>query len=294
LGLKLYTACEDHRRETGHIETDALRLAQVISTEEEQLIIGTRQLLVTLAQLPQARAAHAATCSAFLAELLQDYHRYANLGVIEPDGDVLCSALPVVGSVNAADRAYFQRAVQTRGFAIGDYQIGRITGEPSINFGYPILDEAGQVQGVVFAALDLDWLNQHELEIGAQLPPGSTLTKIDRDGTILVHEPDPGDWLGKSVQGTPLGQRVLAQGQGVVETIGLDGKPGIYAFVSLDSALYDRDMSVIVGIPRDVAFAEVNRILIRNLAWLGVVTMLALVAGWLFGDAFILRQVRIR
>jgi signal transduction histidine kinase len=291
LGLVLYLASEDRQREVSHIETDALRLARIVSVEEEQLIRGTRQLLVVLAELPQVRDGDPTLCSAFFADLLKQYHRYDNFGAIELDGDVFCSALPTGGPVNAADRGYFQRALQTRDFAIGDYQIGRITGKPSINFGYPVLDEAGQVQAVVFAALDLDWLNQCEYELTAQLPQGSTLTKIDRDGVVLVHEPDPEKWVGQPALEMPLAQTVLAQGPGVVEAVGLDGTPGVYAFAPLPSALYARDMYVIIGIPEDIAFAEVNRVLARNLAGLGLVTVLALAAAWAFGDVFILRQV---
>ena len=85
--------------------------------------------------------------------------------------------------VNAADRAWFQRAVQSRAFAIGDYQIGRITHKATVNFGYPLLNQAGKLQGVVFAALDLAWINQ--LATQAQLPEGSTFSLIDRNGTRL-------------------------------------------------------------------------------------------------------------
>ena len=68
------------------------------------------------------------------------YPFYANLGAFEPDGDVFCNGVPLTGPVNSADLPWFQRTVQTRDFAIGDYQIGRITGIPVLVYGYPILD----------------------------------------------------------------------------------------------------------------------------------------------------------
>jgi hypothetical protein len=39
---------------------------------------------------------------------------------------IICSGLPA-GSTYAGDRAFFRQALETRSFAIGDYQIGRIT-----------------------------------------------------------------------------------------------------------------------------------------------------------------------
>jgi hypothetical protein len=45
---------------------------------------------------------------------------YANLGVIAPDGQVLCSALPLSTPVNLADRAYVREASARRTFAMGE------------------------------------------------------------------------------------------------------------------------------------------------------------------------------
>ena len=36
--------------------------------------------------------------------------------------------------------------------------MGRITGKATVNFGYPVLDDADHLRAVVFAALDLAWL----------------------------------------------------------------------------------------------------------------------------------------
>jgi hypothetical protein len=47
--------------------------------------------------------------------------------VIALNGDLVCSGLPVTGTVSLADRTYFQRARDRADFAVGDYQIGRVT-----------------------------------------------------------------------------------------------------------------------------------------------------------------------
>ena len=61
--------------------------------------------------------------------------------------------------MNIADRTYFVGAIVARDFAIGEFQIGRITGRPTLNFGYPVFDDDGRTKAVVFAAMDLSWLN---------------------------------------------------------------------------------------------------------------------------------------
>ena len=48
------------------------------------------------------------------------------------------------GRVNLAAWPYFRRTLESREFAMGDYQVGRVTGKGSANFDYPILDETGR------------------------------------------------------------------------------------------------------------------------------------------------------
>ena len=72
------------------------------------------------------------------------------------------SALSMTNTVNLADRSYFQRALSSRAFSIGDYQVGRISGKPSFDLGYPVFAPSGRIQAVVFAALDLDWVNRSD------------------------------------------------------------------------------------------------------------------------------------
>jgi hypothetical protein len=168
----------------------------------------------------QVRNADPAACSAFFARLLNQYPQYAFLGVVAPDGDIFCTALPTDGPLNLAGRDFFRLALQTRDFAIGDYQSGHIGGKATLDLGYPVLDEKGRVQAVVFASLDLTWLNQLAAE--AQLPPGSTFTMIDRNGTILVRYPDPGIWVGQSVPEAPVVETILTQqGEGSAEAYGV-------------------------------------------------------------------------
>jgi signal transduction histidine kinase/HAMP domain-containing protein len=68
----------------------------------------------------------------------------------------------------------------------------------------------------------------------------------------------------------------------------VDGLPRLYGFSSLGRT---RDAYVSVGIPKDVAFATADRILLRNLVALGLVAVLVLLAAWFGADLFVLRRV---
>jgi PAS domain S-box-containing protein len=287
LGLILYSAWEERQQTAKEVKENALRLARLATNDQERLIEHARNFLTGLAQHPKMLERDRIWCNELFARLLKQHSHYANLGVIDANGTLFCSGLPSP-PIYAGDRAYFRRAVETRDFAIGDYQIGRITKKPTINFGHPVLGASRHIVAVVFAALDLAWLNQLGTE--AQLPAGTTVTVIDRHGTVIVRYPDREHWVGKSASETPIVKTILAQGEGVSDAPGLDGVPRLHGFTSLGGKTEGAYISI--GIPKAAAFAAANRGLIRNLEWFGVVGALTLVLAWFGADLFVLRQVK--
>jgi signal transduction histidine kinase len=231
-----------------------------------------------------------------LLEGLRNVHSiYANLGVIDAHGKLAVSAVQMTNDLYLGDRSYFHLARETGRFAVGEFQIGSATERATLNMGYPLKDrETGQFLGVVFAALDLDWLNQ--LAARADLPDGSTLTVIDRKGTILVRYsiPESGEkWIGLTVTNRPEVMRFLNRGEDTTAVgTGLDGVRRLYTVTALSRSGGINDAHVLVGIPVQVAYAAANRTLTLNLIFLGIAAALALGAAWMGGDFFILRHVQ--
>jgi len=285
-GLALYDAHEEREQARAQVRAEALRLVELTAADEDGLVEGARSLLVALAELPEVRRGDRAACDELFADLLERYPLYANLGVADPSGDVVCSAIPLTQPVTIADRSYFRMAVQARDLSVGDYQIGRITGVPSVNFGYPVLTGAGRLRAVVFAAMDLGWLNGFATQ--ADLPPGATLTVMDRHGTVLARYPDPEPWVGRSFPEAPLARILQTGGEGTAEAPGLDGVARLYAFSSLGSSTA-ASAYVAIGIPTANAFARADHALARNLLVLSAVAALGFLAAWAGGSAFVLR-----
>jgi HAMP domain-containing protein len=263
-----------------------MRLAKVASTSGERLVEGAQQLLLTLARLPEVRRQDAAGCSRLLAGLLTSYPHFSNLAVAGPDGKVFCSAVPFEGVADISSRSYFRQAVERRGFAAGEYRIGQITGKAVINFGYPVLDDAGRITAVVFAGLDLSWLNRLLAE--SRLPDESTVTVVDVAGQILARYPEAAKWVGRSFPEAPFIRPVLSQQtEGTVEGAGLDGTPRLFAFTPLRVGERERIAYVYIGIPRASAFARVDQVDNWNLIGFGAVLAFALLVTGIGSRAFI-------
>jgi signal transduction histidine kinase len=294
LGLVLYTAFAQRRSAIREATASAQRIVRLAAAAQRQYVEASRQLLATLAQLKEVRPDRAAEAEALFRGLAQVHSIYVNIGGIDPDGYVFASALPVTNRLFLGDRSYFQLARDTQKFAIGEYQVGRLTGRPTLNMAQPIRDkETASFLGVVFVALDLNWLNQ--MAARAELPEGSTLSVLDRNGTVLVRYSIPEanqSWIGISLTNRAPIMKFLKSGvEATGISSGLDGVRRLYTSTPLSRSGGIADAHVIVGIPIQVAYSAANHTLIQNLVFLGIASLLALGAAWIGSDVFVLKQV---
>jgi PAS domain S-box-containing protein len=287
--LILHNAKRDRDVSADRIQEDAQRIVEIAAARQARFVDSARQLLAILAEVPEVANGDAATCNRFVEGLTNRYSVYGNLGRIDAEGNLVCSAIGFSGTRHLADRSYFRRAKSSKSFAIGDYQVGRVTERGSVNFGYPILNRSREVSSVVFAALDLVWLTQLTGE--ARLPEGASLSILDSQGTILARFPDPEKWSGKPVPDAPLFQILQLREQAIKELVGVDGVKRLYAFTTLSGKPQTGQMYVVVGIPKEIAFAEVDQRLQRNLGWLGVACLLALATAWFIGNRHVVAYV---
>jgi serine phosphatase RsbU (regulator of sigma subunit) len=291
--LTLYSAIEQRRNALRDAQEHALRTAKAAAVKQQQMIEASRQLLRALVRVNDLRGSSATAAEAFLADLLTANPAYLNFGVIESNGDVFASAIHLENPLNLADRAYFKRAIETKDFVAGEYQIGRIHGKPSINFAQPILRRSGEVHRVLFASLDLKWMEQVAEE--AQLPKGAVIFVVDRTGRILSRYPKSVDGSEQNLVGnrvTIVSDAMLREPEGFMRSDVLDGVPRLFGFVTLIKGEKGVDAALAVGIPEAKAYAAAKTLLRRNLSLLGLVMLAAVLAAWFLGDAFVLRQVR--
>ena len=288
LELTISAYFDQRRLVIARTKEEALKAAQLVARDYDDMIEGARQLLVALAQLPEVRAGRGSRCSATLAGLLKQYRRYSNFAAVHSSGELFCSAVAPTGPVSLADQPWFQQAVGARKFVVSEYVTGHASGRPSIILAYPVLDEKGQTQGAVYAGLDLAWVT--ELTVKLSLPAGTALILADRKGTVLVQHPGPADWLGKTIPNVGLFGTVLARREGVTEDIGPDGNRQLLGFAAIAGAS-ERDFYVTVGFSMQGLFADVDRAFRRDFLWLVVVVLLVITVTWIASDMFVLRHV---
>ena len=287
------TAVGHYRHQIQDAQDDVLKIARLAVRLHEGHIDEARQVLNLMAEIPQIRELDPQACEQFLKDLLFGNLHYANLGVIRPDGTVMCSAVPSDRPINLADRPYFQNALKTKRLSVGDYQIGRFVNKPVQVVAMPFLNAEKQVQVVGYAALKLDGLMQFSPL--SELPPGSAITVADRHGVILSRAPDPeGKWTGVSLENTaPFAMEFIRSNEDkrIQEAYGVDGFHRIYALARLGS-VQNTYGYVIIGTPSSELYATLKSEVVPRVAFVLVAFLAILLIARFGGEMLVLRRMR--
>ncbi|RCK77186.1 MAG: sensor histidine kinase [Anaerolineae bacterium] len=281
-------ATEQRRQAIATAHQNSLFLAKLAATNQQRLIDGARDILVTLSQVPAIQNNDRAACLFFLRNVLMHYPLYANFGAADRNGNVFCMTLPQKFPLNISDKTFFQQSLDTGDFAVSDYQINPINSQAMITLAYPILKDNEIPLGVVFAELDLRWLEQFILV--ASLPKGSEFRVIDQMGKVLAIYPRRDEWIGRSIPETELIPIIMKNQEGLIEARDQARVRRLYAFTPLLSAKSD-SYFIVISIPAQEILAKPTQNLLLTLIALITGAMLALIVAWFGSDYLILRQV---
>ncbi|HVP15031.1 MAG TPA: ATP-binding protein, partial [Terriglobales bacterium] len=308
VGLVLDSGFRERRLAEARSLTEARGLTDRTCAGIDEALRDSRAFLESLARVPEVQRGNVRACEALFRSILRqrgsavaerlyapDGERaapgkspYQGIALAKLDGDVIASGVPLTRPVNVRDRRYFRRALATGAFAIGDYQIGRVTGRPGLNVACPVRDRQGKVSGVVFAAIDLAWVSS--APVGTSLPPGAILLVVDGQGTILARYPDGGSWVGRAVADAPAVRAILNRHQGVVRASGPAGIDRLWTFRPVEGAP-EGGAFVALGLTPRIVFADADRITREALISLGICTVVAALLISLWAQWFLLRPV---
>lgn len=285
--LMVLTARERRVQDGKKVQQEAMRLVLFAATNLQREVLAGRAFLTALIQDLRWPRGERMRCSEDLAAIRKQSGLYSFLGVADTSGRILCAS----DSARGADTAegigalpWFQQALQTHDFSVG-YDGDRILSpKMTLTFAMPF-SRPGSRTVILFAALDMEWLN--ELARRIQLPPNSTLTVLGTRDQVLVRYPDPERWVGNRLREDPLAKSLLASREGVAEGPGLDGVLRLYAFTDI----LEGRLSMRLGIPSAIAFAGADRAMRLNLFWLGIGALLTLLATWAAGNWLVVRPV---
>ncbi len=155
LGLRTYTESEPRGIRQQLAEDEVLRLVHLVTAEQQRIAEGAEQVLDTIASIPAVQDNQAEVCQRLIANLLKRSPRYNSAAILGLDGHNFCAPDQQAATLDVSDRTDFRLALQTGGFVIGEYLVGRGSEKPGVPMAKPITNQNGQVVGVVEVGLDV-------------------------------------------------------------------------------------------------------------------------------------------
>jgi signal transduction histidine kinase len=281
LGVSLHATLKIQRQAEEQDRRNAIHLARLISINHEQLLEQTYHLLFSIAHWPRAGHQDSAGCKRTLGGFMEPI--YANLGVISANGELICSSISV-GSTNVANQAFFQRAVETGDFVIGDFEPNSQMGKPVLNLAYPIVEGLDKVRGVVFASINLAWLYQVAT---SHVPVNANFYLIDDQGTVLTGHP--------ASKNTILADKARVQNilrdltEGVFELSESNETRRVFAVAPVRNSFKDQKLFVGLEMARPLLPYRSDRGWVESLTGPVVIVLLITTAAWLGGNFFVVR-----
>lgn len=281
-------------RQRAIIESDvmkeSLQAAELAASSEEQVIEGTRQLLAAFRLFFQTVPEPRTECPRYLGQMVREFRHYADLGAVDRRGDIVCRGRQGQDTPNVADSPWFSRALHSKQFSLGDYQVGELTGKRVLMVTSPVMDLGDQVRTVLFASIDLDWIDDLYVPQKVKSTDGAFLALVDRYGVILS------DYQGSRQEVARIDDATLLEAIRQGESKVLMGKNSrgteyLYAVAPIKSRSPSRYVRIVIGIPGKTAFAEANRTRNLNLALLGGMSVLMIVVFWMGANSVILRRL---
>lgn len=262
-------------------------LAQRAAAAQNGVIISSRVLLNVLAGTRVVASPSDPSCGRLLKQLAEAEPSIRILSVANRDGRIVCSSNPDAVGLDISQRPHFINSVKTGTFAVSDYVMGTRDRSPFIVASLPQRRADGSVESVVLAMLDLNWIGQIASAITVRR--GSIVLLVDGKGTVLAHEPQPADWVGRQLGDHPLIKEMLAEREGVVTAASLDGVRRIFAFVGLPGT----NAHVAIGFDENEVLTRANSAMYLAFTELGTVTFLVLLSIWFGADRLLVRPIRV-
>ena len=289
LVLTLYSGLEMRQQAALEAQAETIRLVKFTTVNHQLLIENTRGFITALSHAIGSSDPALQNCSDTFSHIMQNHFPYYSaFYVADLNGNILCTMPEGDVPKDLLGCQHYLILRDAEDFVVSEYHLCRNTGKGVISMGYPVRSQTDERVGVINIGIHLEWFNQLAAE--ANLPPGSTLKVFDRNGVILARYPDPELWVGEAVPENSILTSIFALKEGTIEGQGMDGTQRLFAFQPLSGT--EDSVFVAIGIPLELAYAEANQTLLRNLLLMLGVIVLAVAAAWFLAEVFILRQTK--
>ena len=137
----------------------------------------------TIALAPEVRSGASQECFFALKDFALEFSRFTALARVEPTGKISCSSIAESVELTQEAQPFFRRAMRGRSFVVNRLMTGQLSGHPTVGLLYPVLGGDLDVEFLIYAGLELDWLS--DVLEGTEAPPETELVILDSTGAVI-------------------------------------------------------------------------------------------------------------
>ena len=289
-GVVVQASLAEQRGRVERAESALRSVAELGAAQQERLVDGARQMLTAISYSPPIYGSDQQACVNYMRKLQAEYPaRYGVFGLLDAQGGLACRATPPQIPVNSSDRLFFRAATETGRFSVGEFTISRASGRPVLTFGLPVFrDNSRDLRGVVYLALDVGHADQELRRLA--LAPETTLLVADRAGVVIAAAGARAVKVGSALPERFLRDAVAGGLARFEHGKADDGADWLYAVQPVGGAGMNQLYVAAMMSSADVLAPAAERLRLQ-LAALTLITLLAAVVAWTFGDRVVVRPV---
>lgn len=291
MAILLYTDIDQRHDLIKDAQKDVSMLARAMAVKQQDTILSGKQVLSTLAAIPEIQDMNIQRSREVLATTLMYHPQYNNMLLINLKGVVIASGKPFTGA-NQADRKHFKEAANLKKFAVGEFTTSGVGDLPVFPFAYPVLDKSGRPKAILATFISLaDFSTLHDV---SKLPEKSFLAVTDHRGIRLYYYPpqQASNPIGKPIKAKSWQIVDKKREPGIFTSEGSDGLNKIFAFEPLRLAENGEPyMYVWAGAPEALIVAHANEVLVRNLIFMILSVLLAIFILRVIGERTIIAPI---
>ena len=249
-----YNIHSDQQQAVVRTKASLSTLVRVMANSAESKIGNARQILGLVAERPMVKRVDPSACDSTLGDVLAFNPAFANIGYVNLQGRVLCSAVPQPDDKPAEVGAapWFQSLLKQQRFTVGQPVRGPITGRWVSVLASPIYNERREMIGAVALPLDLQ---TYDPNLPARLlPPGSRYGIFSQDGTLIWRNTDPAGAIG-SKPTAAAARQIVAVRDGEFQARADDGVERYFAVLPIQGT----DWIAFVGVPLEAIHAAARQ-----------------------------------
>lgn len=286
----VYDAEEDRKQSIEDLQIKALQLVNTTIYDEYQTLDGARQLLTALAYNRHEYLTDSIHCNRYLSKLVSQFKRYVNLGIINKNGILFASGRHNEDIINYRNYKFFSEALYKKELSIGESVFDTVSQKQIINLGFPIFDDSRNILAVLFASLDISYIEKIEVNLQTIFGKNAIYFKIDNKGNILSTNTTNSD-LNKAYISPTIMKIILQQDTGIIDVPGPENKEFLFIYASSQGRVSLSKLYLIVGIEKESFFAKTNKTLFRNLFLIGGLFIVFSIIILVFSNRYILKVV---